>query len=89
MFYIGKNQLWLQFNETAIYPVNVHNTSGTHVLPMQLVLGKKREGITFGTWKWQSTMMFYDAPGKRTNDGLFYNCVTLSGRNNVFMTLTP
>ncbi|KAF8204969.1 hypothetical protein BJ912DRAFT_16373 [Pholiota molesta] len=46
LFYINQEQLWLLVNETAVYPVNVHNSTDSHYLPMQLVLGKKKEGIT-------------------------------------------
>jgi len=89
MFFINKNQLWLLVNETAVYPVNMRNTTGTHELPLQLTVGKKKEGITNGIWNWKSTMLFYDTPAGRSNDGLFFNCLTANGLRNVFTSLVP
>jgi hypothetical protein len=89
LFYINQEQLWLLVNETAVYPVNVHNSTDSHDLPMQLVLGKKKEGITTGTWRWQTTMLYYDLPGGNSNNGLYYQCITDSGAYNVFMTTIP
>ncbi|KAF9485362.1 hypothetical protein BDN70DRAFT_636300 [Pholiota conissans] len=86
LFYINQEQLWLLVNETAVYPVNVHNSTSFHELPMQLVLGKKREGITNGIWRWKATMLYYDLPGGKSNTGLFYQCMLESGAYNVFMT---
>lgn len=89
MFYINQEQLWLLVNETAVYPVNVHNTTGVHPLHMQLILGTKREGITSGSWRWKNTMLYYDLPSGKSNDGLYYRCLTDSGAFNVFMTFIP
>ncbi|KAF8974569.1 hypothetical protein BDZ97DRAFT_35523 [Flammula alnicola] len=88
LFYINQDQLWLLVNETAVYPVNVHNSTGTHELPMQLILGNKREGITSGKWRWKTTMLYYDLPSGKSNDGLYFLCITESGLYNVFMTGT-
>ncbi|CAA7259756.1 unnamed protein product [Cyclocybe aegerita] len=89
LFYINRNKLWLLVNETTVFPVNIRNMTGTHDLPMQLVLGKKTEGITYGSWRWQTTMLYYDVPGGRSNDGIYYLCRTESGLQNIFMTTVP
>lgn len=85
-FYINQEQLFLLVNETAVYPVNVQNSTATHHLPMQLVLGSKKEGITSGSWRWKNTMLYYDLPSGKSNDGVYYRCMTASGAYNVFMT---
>ncbi|KAF4619170.1 hypothetical protein D9613_005084 [Agrocybe pediades] len=86
-FYINQNQLWLLVNETTVYPVNVHNSTTVHQLPMQLILGHKRDGITDGTWRWKATQLYYEFPGGNTNHGLYYRCILPSGSYNVFMTV--
>ncbi|PPQ77774.1 hypothetical protein CVT25_011209 [Psilocybe cyanescens] len=88
-FYISQNQLWLLVNETTVYPVNVHNSTGIHELPMQLILGKKKEGIVQGTWRWKATSLYYDFPGGKSNNGLYFRCLLESGAFNVFMSIIP
>ncbi|KJA24481.1 hypothetical protein HYPSUDRAFT_471304 [Hypholoma sublateritium FD-334 SS-4] len=85
-FYIHQEQLFLLVNETAVYPINVYNSTTTHHLPMQLVLGTKKEGITSGSWRWKNTMLYYDLPNGKSNDGVYYRCMTASGAYNVYMT---
>lgn len=85
-FYINQEQLFLLVNETAVYPVNVYNSTTTHHLPMQLVLGTNKEGITSGSWRWKNTMLYYDLPSGKSNDGVYYRCMTESGAYNVYMT---
>ncbi|KDR83747.1 hypothetical protein GALMADRAFT_24321, partial [Galerina marginata CBS 339.88] len=85
LFYINQNQLWLLVNETTVYPVNIHNSTGIHELPMQLILGKKRAGITNGIWRWKATQLYYDLPGGKSNQGLYFHCILDSGLFNVFM----
>lgn len=87
LFYINQNQLWLLVNDTTVYPVNVHNSTGTHELPMQLVLGRKRDGLTQGIWRWKATSLFYEFPGGKTNSGLYFRCMTESGLFNVFLSV--
>uniref|UniRef100_A0A8H8CJX2 Uncharacterized protein n=1 Tax=Psilocybe cubensis TaxID=181762 RepID=A0A8H8CJX2_PSICU len=88
-FYINQNQLYLLVNETTVYPVNVHNSTGTHELPMQLILGKKRDGVTQGAWRWKATSLYYDFPGGKSNNGLYFRCLLDSGKFNVFMSIIP
>jgi len=88
LFYINQNQLWLLVNETTVYPVNIHNSTGFHELPMQLVLGKKRDGITFGTWRWKATQLYYDLPGGQSNLGIYFHCL-IGGSFNIFMSPIP
>lgn len=89
MFYINQNALWLLVNETTVYPVNIHNSTGFHELPMQLVLGKQRQGVTAGTWRWKGTQLYYDMPGGQSNMGLYFHCLTKSGQFNTFMSPVP
>ncbi|KAF5321732.1 hypothetical protein D9619_000940 [Psilocybe cf. subviscida] len=86
LFYINQEQLYLLVNETTVYPVNVQNSTAYHDLPMQLVLGDKRDGITTGKWFWKTTQLYYELPGGKSNDGLYFKCLTESGWFNVFMS---
>ncbi|KAF8913892.1 hypothetical protein CPB84DRAFT_1757840 [Gymnopilus junonius] len=89
LFYINRNHLWLLVNETTVYPVNIHNSTTFHDLPMQLVLGKQKQGITTGTWRWKGTQLYYDMPGGQSNMGLYFHCLTSSGQFNTFMSPIP
>ncbi|KAJ2931734.1 hypothetical protein H1R20_g5353, partial [Candolleomyces eurysporus] len=100
-FFVRKNQLYQYVNDTTIYPVNVHNVTIDRVPPLQLVLGKKPDGLPGGTWRFSGSMLYYDFPGRnddlmRTNNnpeylkyfrsqGLFYTCAFPNGGSGVFM----
>lgn len=86
LFYIHQNQLWHYHNESTIMPVNVHNTTGSGQLPLQLIVGKKPEGVPGGRWRWQGTMLFYEN-GPQNNEGLFYSCADVNGLNGMFLFL--
>ncbi|GLB33803.1 hypothetical protein LshimejAT787_0106870 [Lyophyllum shimeji] len=88
LFYINRGQLWQFHNESAIYPVNVVNSTSITGFPLQLVTGKKQAGIRSGTWRWQGTVLNYDQ-GSRGNTGLFYSCTLEDGTSGVFMFLQP
>ncbi|KAF9462642.1 hypothetical protein BDZ94DRAFT_1194273 [Collybia nuda] len=88
LFYIHRNQLWQYNNETAIYYVNVVNTTETSHFPLQLVLGRKKVGITNGFWQWRGTMLYYDQ-GQKGITGIYYNCPLEDGSAGVFMYLQP
>lgn len=88
LFFINQSQLWQFYNDSAIYPVNVMNTTGVAQAPLQLVLGARRAGMTGGSWRWWGTMLRYDL-GKGSNNGLFYTCPTEGGASGVFMFLEP
>lgn len=83
LFYINRNQLWQYNNETAIYYVNVMNTTKTSHFPLQLVLGKRKTGFISGIWQWRGTMLYYDQ-GQKGLTGLYYNCPA-----GLFMYLQP
>ena len=87
LFYIHQNQLWHFHNESAIMPVNVQNTTGDGALPLQMVVGTRRdEGVQGGRWRWQGTMLFYEN-GAQDNQGLFYSCADVNGLNGLFLFL--
>lgn len=98
LFFINRNQLWQYNNETAIYPVNVMNRTDIPHSPLQLVTGKKRQGVTSGMWRWRGAMLYYDQgrkdqgqkdQGQRGLTGLYYNCPLDNGSAGVFMYLQP
>ncbi|RDX55486.1 hypothetical protein OH76DRAFT_1414811 [Lentinus brumalis] len=86
LFYIHQNQLWHYHNESTIMPVNVHNTTGSGQLPLQLIVGTKPAGVPGGRWRWQGTMLFYEN-GPQNNEGLFYSCADVNGLNGMFLFL--
>lgn len=88
-FYIYQDQLFLHVNQTTVYPVTIHNSTGTHELPMQLMLGRKHEGFLHGKWKWMGSMLQYELPKSKETINVYYRCLTMSGHFNIFMTPTP
>ena len=89
VFYIFKRQLWYMKNESAIWPVNMKNTTGTHILPAQLIIEEKRGGIA-GTWRWEGTMLNFDIGGKKNPvHRLFFVCRSPRNIFNVFWSPQP
>ncbi|OBZ70452.1 hypothetical protein A0H81_09886, partial [Grifola frondosa] len=86
LFYIHQNQLWHYHNDSTILPMNVHNSTGSPQLPLQLMVGKTRDVVTGGKWRWQGTMLFYEH-GSQTNQGLFYSCQDTTGLMGLFLFL--
>ncbi|TBU49381.1 hypothetical protein BD309DRAFT_909893 [Dichomitus squalens] len=86
LFYIHQSQLWHYHNESTILPVNVHNSTGTGQLPLQMIAGTKPDGVPGGRWRWQGTMLFYEN-GAQDNQGLFYACADVNGLNGMFLFL--
>ena len=86
LFYIHQNQLWHYHNESTIMPVNVHNTTGSGQLPLQMIVGTKPKCVPGGRWRWQGTMLFYEN-GPQNNQGLFYSCADVNGLNGMFLFL--
>ncbi|KAG5646558.1 hypothetical protein DXG03_002861 [Asterophora parasitica] len=87
LFYIHRSQLWLFVNETTIFPVNALNTTNKADFPLQLVVGRKRQGSKTGLWRWQGTMLYYDQGKDSGNGGLYYSCTLPDGSNGVFTFL--
>ncbi|KAK7470655.1 hypothetical protein VKT23_002078 [Stygiomarasmius scandens] len=88
LFYINRQQLWLFANETAIFPVNVVNTTTVHPdageVPMRLVIGDKHKNtVTSGSWRWRGTMLNYDL-GPLSNGGVYYHCPQASGEAIIY-----
>lgn len=88
LFYIHNDQLWLFHNASTILPVNVQNSTLSSQLPLQLVVGKQREGVKGGGWRWQGTMLVYEQ-GRATNNGVYYSCQDTSGLMGLFMFMIP
>ena len=86
LFYIHQNQLWHYHNDSTILPVNVHNTTGSAQLPLQLIADPAPGGVPGGRWRWQATMLFYEN-GAQNNEGLFYSCADVNGLNGMFLLL--
>ena len=86
LFYIHQNQLWQFHNESTILPINVHNTTKSGQLPLQLIADRKQGGVPGGRWRWQATMLFYEN-GSQDNQGLFYSCADVNGLNGLFLFL--
>lgn len=68
--------------------MNVHNSTLTSELPLQLIVGKKQEGVKGGSWRWQGTMLFYEQ-GSATNGGVYYACQDTNGLMGLFLYLKP
>ena len=85
-FYIRQNQLYQVINSTAIYSVNIKNMTGTPDFPLQLLSSQKRSGNSYGVWRWQGSMLFYEE-GKLSNGGLFYECLVPDGKPGIFTFL--
>ncbi|KAF5369895.1 hypothetical protein D9758_001056 [Tetrapyrgos nigripes] len=93
LFYINRQQLWQFANETAIFPVNLVNTTtvipDTGEVPLRLVTGNKDKNlISSGTWRWRGTMLLYDL-GPLTNGGVYYDCPQPTGGSTVITFLKP
>ncbi|EGN93046.1 hypothetical protein SERLA73DRAFT_79089 [Serpula lacrymans var. lacrymans S7.3] len=86
LFFINHHQLWQYQNESYIFPVNVINSTLTADAPLQLSVGKKREGLAGGLWRWRGTMLYYDQ-GDKSNKGAYLSCLDKSGARGVFMFL--
>lgn len=90
LFYVYRNKLWHFVNETAIYNINVINTTSvahpTGEVPLQLVIGSKDSGIKHGNWRWRGTMLHYDVGGA-TNGGVYYSCQSRNGGSRLLMFL--
>ncbi|KAM5540393.1 hypothetical protein V8D89_005851 [Ganoderma adspersum] len=86
LFYIHQNQLWHYHNDSTILLVNVHNTTGSAQLPLQLIADPAPGGVPGGRWRWQATMLFYEN-GAQNNEGLFYSCADVNGLNGMFLFL--
>ncbi len=86
LFYIHQNQLWHFHNDSKILAVNVHNSTKSGELPLQLIVEEKLGGVPGGRWRWQGTMLFYEN-GARNNEGLFYSCADVNGLNGLFLFL--
>ncbi|KAK7049528.1 hypothetical protein VNI00_005559 [Paramarasmius palmivorus] len=82
LFYINQNHLWQFANASAIFHVNIVNTTEvvhpTGQVPLQLTLDTKRKGITNGSFRWRGDMLHYDIGGA-TNGGVYYHCPTADG----------
>lgn len=88
LFYIHNDQLWHYHNASTILPVNVQNATLSSQLPLQLVVGSKREGVKGGGWRWQGTQLVYEQ-GKASNSGVYYSCQDTNGLMGLFMFMTP
>ena len=69
-------------NESYILHVNVLNTTleKDEPLPYKLALAKKRDNLVDTTWRWRGIFLHLDlGQGQRTNNGLYYKCVTRHG----------
>lgn len=86
MFYIKNNQLWHFHNASTIFPVNVINSTLSSQMPLQLVVGNKREGVKGGSWRWQGTRLFYEQ-GSAHNSGVYYSCQDTNGLMGLFLFL--
>lgn len=93
LFYIHQNQLWHFHNESTILPVQVHNSTLTSKLPLQVVVGDKdpklahRILVKGGHWRWQGTMLRYDHGSSSTP--LFYSCQDTNGLMGLFLFTEP
>lgn len=88
LFYINNGHLWYYHNMTAIYPVNVLNSTMTSQLPLQLSVGRKQEGVKGGYWRWQGTMLYYEQ-GAGSNSGAYYSCQDTTGLMGLYLYLKP
>ncbi|KAI0701801.1 hypothetical protein BC835DRAFT_1264528 [Cytidiella melzeri] len=88
MFYLHNSQVWLYHNATTILPVNVRNSTLSSQLPLQVVVGKQREGVRGGTWRWQGTQLIYEQ-GSATNQGIYYACQDTNDLMGLFLFLKP
>ncbi|KAF9259509.1 hypothetical protein L218DRAFT_827043, partial [Marasmius fiardii PR-910] len=90
LFYIRNNQLLLYANETSIFNVNVINTTTvahpTNEIPLQLVVDRKRKGVTSGSWSWMGTMLHYEFGG-RNNGGVYFLCKDEAGDEKLILFL--
>ncbi|KDQ64496.1 hypothetical protein JAAARDRAFT_228050 [Jaapia argillacea MUCL 33604] len=87
-FFVRNDQLWQITNDTSILAVNVVNTTGVADVPLKLMVGKKRSGITNGSWRWRGTMLYYEQ-GSNSNQGVYYVCIEKTGHSGVYMFLKP
>ncbi|KAI0347193.1 hypothetical protein BDW22DRAFT_1351563 [Trametopsis cervina] len=88
LFYIHNSQLWQYHNASTILPVNVHNSTLSSQLPLQMIAGKKRDGVKGGSWRWQGTQLVYEQ-GKSNNGGVYYSCQDTNGLMGVFLFMRP
>ncbi|KAH8105955.1 hypothetical protein BXZ70DRAFT_917551 [Cristinia sonorae] len=93
LFYIRNDQLWHFHNETTIYPVQVHNSTASSELPLQVVVGDKpgkltkRTEVKGGLWRWQGTMLRYEQGSHSTP--VFYSCQDTNGLMGLFLFVEP
>ena len=85
VFYLRYGQLWQYNNDTNIMPMNVLNVSSSTDTSLQLVVGRREEGV-HGVWTWKGTQLFYEH-SSGSNQGIYYSCPTESGYDGVFIFL--
>ncbi|KAJ3488694.1 hypothetical protein NLI96_g2663 [Meripilus lineatus] len=95
LFYIANNELYHFHNESTILPIQVHNSTQSAKLPLQLTIGdgeatgklSRRTIVPGGNWRWQGTMLRYDQG--TTSTPLFFSCQDANGLMGLFLHPKP
>ena len=72
-------------NDSDIFHVNVLNVTGNveEPLPYKLTLENKHDGLLDATWRWRGAFLHVDH-GQKTNNGLYYMCLSRDGGEGVY-----
>ena len=85
LFSVHNGQLLHHANESHILYVNAFNvtrdTPGS--LPFRLTLANRRDGLLDAVWRWRGAFLYLD-DGDKSNNGLYYKCMTLDDGEGVF-----
>lgn len=92
LFYVAKNRLWHFHNESTVLPIQLHNSTQSAKLPLQVIVGEdgslsRRTAVKGGNWRWQGTMLRYEQGSHSTP--LFYSCQDTNGLMGLYLHPEP
>jgi hypothetical protein len=88
LFFVHDGHLVHYTNDSDIFHVNLLNVTGNvdEPLPYKLTLENKRDGLPNAMWRWRGAFLHVEY-GQRTNNGLYYMCLSRDGREGVYTPL--
>lgn len=85
MFFVHNGQLVHHTNESYILHVNILNVTRDmgEPLPYKLALANQHDGLLDAMWRWRGAFLHLDH-GQKSNNGLYYKCVSRGGSEGVY-----
>ena len=72
-------------NDSYIFHVNALNVTGNmdKLLPYKLALADMHDGLLDAMWRWRGAFLHLNL-GQKTNNGLYYKCLSRDGSEGVY-----